>query len=214
MAFRPPPSNLACSPHVRPPLCLSFTLVPDAMGCAGPVSMQPAPGTARATWSRSLDRQHARGARTRGPARKEGRRKQVRGLSTAARRHVRQPDALIDQLIESPSDGHKAGPCAFVLSRVYSVPRDHPRAHTLAAPRSARHTGRLQRLHPSRDQRARRPNNQGRRHPLACIVPALLYWWRLPGFPFGHRRRRGLRICAFRGSRDFTAGREAYYAAS
>ena len=108
MAFRPPPSNLACSPHVRPSLRLSFTLVPDAMGCAGPVSMQPAPGTARATWSRSLDRQHARGARTRGPARKGGRRRQVRGVSTAARRHVRQPEALIDQLMESPSDGHKA----------------------------------------------------------------------------------------------------------
>ena len=104
-------------------------------------------------------------------------------------------------------------PRAFVLSRVYSVPRDRPRAHTLAAPRSARHTGRLQRLHPSRDQRARRPNTQWRRHPSACIVPAFLYWWRLPGFPFEHRRRRGLRVYlspAFRGSRDPTAGREAF----
>ena len=36
MAFRPPPSNLACPPHVRPPLRLSFTLISNAMGCTEP----------------------------------------------------------------------------------------------------------------------------------------------------------------------------------
>ena len=102
---------LACS--LPPPMyglhCLrfSFILISKAMGCAGPVSGTSTPARARTTRSRSLDRQNTRGARARGPARKEGRRKQVRGVSTAARRHVRQPEALIDQLMESPSDGHK-----------------------------------------------------------------------------------------------------------
>ena len=114
----PPPSNLACSPHVRPPLRLSFTLVPDVMGCAGPVSMQSTPRTARATWSRSIDRQHARGARTRGPARKGGRHRQVWDVSTATHRHVRQPEALIDQFMESLSDVHVPGsPLLMACSR-------------------------------------------------------------------------------------------------
>ena len=61
----PPPSNLACSPHVRPTLRLSFTLAPDALGCAGPVSMQPkerrTQNRQRSLASRPRQKAHTRG---------------------------------------------------------------------------------------------------------------------------------------------------------
>ena len=125
IAFRPPPSNLACSPHVRPPLRLSFTLISNAMGCTGPVPVKSTPEAARMTWSRSLDRQHGRGARARGPARKGGRRRQVRGVSTAAHRHVRRPEALIDQFVEALSDVHVPGSPLF-MACFRSVPGQRP----------------------------------------------------------------------------------------
>ena len=106
--------------HMRPPLRLSFTLISNAMGCTG---------TSRRlrrlhTWSQSLNHQLARGARTRGPARTGGRRRQVWDVSTAARRHVRRPEALIDQFVESLSDVHVPGsPLLMACSRSVSGQR-------------------------------------------------------------------------------------------
>ena len=123
----PPPPALACSPHdlthVRPPLRLSFTLISNAMGCTG---------TSRRlrrlhTWSQSLNHQLARGARTRGPARAGSRHRQVWDVPTAARRHVRRPEALIDQFVESLSDVHVPGsPLLMACSRSVSGQRPCP----------------------------------------------------------------------------------------